>query len=185
MTTKTLGAAVVALLMVATSASATELWFGQLGGSGGSGDSSASYQLGFTVGEPIVGDAAAGQTSGIFGFWMLPGGVLVPTSAPDDLVPLATQIFQNYPNPIHGSTTLPYRIGGADKAGSAVPVRLDVFDVAGRRVATLVDDARAPGDYRVQWDGRDRHGRAVASGVYFARFSADNTNATVRMLRIR
>ena len=48
------------------------------------------------------------------------------------------------------------------------PVRLDIFDVAGRHLATLVDGPRAPGDHEVAWDGTTGSGPARA-GVYFAR----------------
>jgi flagellar hook assembly protein FlgD len=51
-------------------------------------------------------------------------------------------------------------------------VTLSVFDVAGRRVRTLVDGWMRAGPHSSRWDGRDDGGRAVASGVYFARLEA-------------
>jgi hypothetical protein len=61
-----------------------------------------------------------------------------------------------------GITTLRFAL---DDAG---PVRLDVFDIAGRELATLVDDVRSAGDYEYAWDGTIAAGRA-SPGVYFAR----------------
>jgi hypothetical protein len=175
---------VAAVVLMATAAGAVDLWFAQIGSPGGSATVDGGPTLGFTLGGTAPGAAENAQTSGHFGFWILPGGALVPVAVGDE-TPLAAALMQNYPNPVHSSTTLPFRVGATDKSAGPVPVRLDVFDVAGRRVATLVDDVRAPGDYRVQWDGRDRAGRAVASGVYFARFSTGDVNQTVRMLRVR
>jgi flagellar hook assembly protein FlgD len=45
-------------------------------------------------------------------------------------------------------------------------VRITAYDIAGRPVAVLTDDEYAPGTHKTVWDGRDRHGRPVASGVY-------------------
>lgn len=174
----------LATALTATSAGATEVWFGQIGATGGSAQSSGGPGLGFTLGGIAPGTAATSETEGYFGFWILPGGYLVPVAV-DDRTPLAAALFQNYPNPIHTSTTVPFRVGGGDKDGAPSPVRLEIFDVAGRRVATLVDGVRAPGDHHAVWDGRDHAGRAVASGVYFARFTTDQVNQTVRMLRVR
>lgn len=181
---KTLVATGLVLALGAATASGLGLGFHQVGGTGATADAGAGFRLGFTLGEALAGSWSAGPVGGNFGFWKLPGGIYVPVGILDEPVPTASQIFQNYPNPIHGSTTLAYRIG-ADKAAVATPVRLDVFDVAGRRVATLVNEIRSPGDHQVRWDGRDAQGRAVASGVYFARFRAGDLTSTVRMLRIR
>jgi flagellar hook assembly protein FlgD len=51
-------------------------------------------------------------------------------------------------------------------------VTISVFDVAGRRVRTLVNSASSAGRYVATWDGRDTEGRAVVSGVYFYRMDA-------------
>jgi hypothetical protein len=177
--------ALVSALLSAPDAGATDLWIHQIGGTGGSAQASGGPDLSFTLGGTAPGAAASPEADGYFGFWILPGGFQVPVAVDDGGPPLAAALFQNYPNPIHTSTTVPFRVGGADKDGGPTPVRLEIFDVAGRRVATLVDDLRAPGNHQVTWDGRDHAGRTVASGVYFARFTTDTVNQTVRMLRVR
>jgi hypothetical protein len=70
---------------------------------------------------------------------------------------------QNYPNPFNPSTTIRFSLRDPDHA------RLQVYDVRGRLVATLADGLRAPGEHYVRWDGQDRQGTAVASGIYFYR----------------
>jgi subtilisin family serine protease len=79
-------------------------------------------------------------------------------------VPLRTFLAPNSPNPFNPSTTLQYGLS------SPGPVRLVVYDSRGRRVRTLLQENRVtPGEYEVRWNGTDDSGRAVASGVYFAR----------------
>ena len=67
------------------------------------------------------------------------------------------------PNPFNPTTTLRYRV---DEAG---PVVLEIFDVRGTHVATVVDANLRAGRHSAEWDGRDARGNAVGSGVYFAR----------------
>ncbi len=83
------------------------------------------------------------------------------------------------PNPFGGRTILDYRLPRAGR------VNLEVFDVRGRRVATLVDEVEAPGEHRVSWTGRDNHGSSLASGTYFARLQIPGTVQTRRITLMR
>lgn len=69
------------------------------------------------------------------------------------------------PNPTHGSTALAYTLPAPS------PVRLEIFDAAGRLVRVLVTGEQAAGSYEPVWQGTDESGRAVQSGIYFARLS--------------
>ena len=73
---------------------------------------------------------------------------------------------QNVPNPFNPTTTIGFSL---PRTG---PVKLQVFDVRGRLVRTLLDEARSAGTYEVKWDGRDEGGRRAASGVYLYRLDA-------------
>ncbi len=73
-----------------------------------------------------------------------------------------------YPNPFAQSTSLRFTL---PQRGSAV--RLDVFDVSGRRVRTIFDRPIAKGTHVAGWDSRDDFGSRVAPGVYFARLTVD------------
>src|SRR5262249_17433230 len=68
---------------------------------------------------------------------------------------------QNYPNPFNPETTIRYALPKADR------VRLRVFDIAGRLVASLEDGPENAGEHAVAWDGRTRAGARAGSGVYF------------------
>jgi flagellar hook assembly protein FlgD len=69
-----------------------------------------------------------------------------------------------FPNPFSESTSMRFFI-----ERSPASVRIDVFDVSGRRVATLFDAPMTRGTHVVAWDGRDVGGRRVAPGTYFTR----------------
>ncbi len=75
-------------------------------------------------------------------------------------------LLENRPNPFNPATIMTYVVPEAGRA------ELAIYDVSGRRVATLVDGMVGPGTHRVRWDGTGESGRALASGVYFARLSA-------------
>ena len=69
---------------------------------------------------------------------------------------------------------------------AALPVNLAVYDLAGRRVRTIVaGDLLGEGEHTRTWLGRDEHGRAVASGVYFWRLEAGEIRATQRVTLVR
>ncbi len=104
--------------------------------------------------------------------------VPVQTGVGDVPRPLAW-LDDAWPNPFSASTTL--RFGVRD----ASPVTLEIFDAVGRRVRTLLRGTRGTGESLVSWDGRDASGRAVASGVYFARLRAAGTSQVRKLVRVR
>jgi hypothetical protein len=86
---------------------------------------------------------------------------------------------QNQPNPFNPRTTIKYDLP------TSGPVRLSVFDLAGRLVRTLVDGNMPEGSHESDWDGRDAAGREVGSGSYLARLEFGGKVETVRMGLIR
>jgi hypothetical protein len=77
---------------------------------------------------------------------------------------------QNRPNPFNPSTRIPFVMDQSRH------VTIAVYDVAGSRVRTLVDEVKPAGSHTVDWDGRDGNGKAVASGVYVVRLEAGRTH---------
>ena len=69
----------------------------------------------------------------------------------------------NAPNPFNASTLIPYRLA-ADG-----PVRLEIYNLLGQSMRTLVDEVQAAGAYQVHWDARDRRGALVSAGMYLVR----------------
>jgi hypothetical protein len=96
-----------------------------------------------------------------------------------DELPTVFALKQNWPNPFMGTTMLHFDIP------KDVDVKLEVFDIRGRLVKSLVDRALPAGRYDIGWDGRDSQGRKAASGVYFYRIEAGQWSQTKRMVIVR
>ena len=64
-------------------------------------------------------------------------------------------------------------------------VTLEVYDIAGAHVATLIDEAKPAGHYEIQWNGRDDSSRPVASGVYFVRLSVPGHASTSKLVLLK
>jgi len=101
------------------------------------------------------------------------------TGTGTEAIPSLTRLVGNHPNPFNPRTTIAFDLA---KAGR---VRLAVYDVRGRRVASLVDGFRAAGSWSEVWDGTDLSGRPVASGVYLYRLEADGVDQTRSMTLVR
>jgi hypothetical protein len=84
-------------------------------------------------------------------------------------LPGSYALLQNYPNPFNPATTIRY-----DLPFESI-VKLEIFDLMGRKVVTLVDGKQAAGFRAIHWNGRNAFGAGLASGVYFYRLTADAT----------
>ncbi|MDZ7339335.1 MAG: alpha-amylase family glycosyl hydrolase [candidate division KSB1 bacterium] len=89
------------------------------------------------------------------------------------------ELAQNYPNPFNGATVLHYRL---PVDGT---VRVDVLDVCGRKVKTLVDCLQQAGEQEVCWDGAGEGGAQAPSGIYFVRLIAAGEVHVRKVLRVR
>ncbi|MDD3643513.1 MAG: T9SS type A sorting domain-containing protein, partial [Candidatus Krumholzibacteria bacterium] len=88
-------------------------------------------------------------------------------------------VHQNVPNPFNPVTRIRFTVPDASR------VRLTVYDVAGRRICTLVDRTLPADHYEVGWDGTNHEGRTVASGIYFYRLEAGKHSKTRKMVLLR
>jgi len=104
------------------------------------------------------------------------GLVSVDRGAP---IPDRFQLMQNYPNPFNPSTTIRYSVPVQGR------MRLRIFDVIGREVASLVDEIQSAGTYVVEWQGSDNAGRQLASGVYFYRLDGVGHTVTKKMMLLK
>jgi len=85
----------------------------------------------------------------------------------------------NYPNPFNPSTTISYQLP------ARTAVQLDIYDVLGQKVRTLVAGEQAAGHYKVAWDSRNERGLSVAAGVYFYRLEAGEFSHTRKLLLLK
>lgn len=95
-------------------------------------------------------------------------------SASEELVELS-----NYPNPFNPRTTVLFTLPAAGN------VTLEIFDVLGRRVRTLVDGWTSIGDHSIPWDGTDSDGLQVSSGIYFYRLTTETQSLSKKMLLLK
>ncbi len=84
---------------------------------------------------------------------------------PPGYLPDRISLAQNYPNPFNPETAIPFRVSGS----SRYRVRLEVFNLLGQKVRTLLNEIVLAGEYEARWDGRDQRGNPVASGLYIYR----------------
>ena len=119
---------------------------------------------------------SVGTTTDAAGYFALP--LRAFSTARGTALPTDFALGQNYPNPFNPSTIIPYQLP------SAGHVRLDVFNVLGQRLATLVDAERSVGVHTAQWDGTDAAGRAVGTGVYIYRLSSGGMTESRRMVLV-
>ena len=95
-------------------------------------------------------------------------------------VPAEFVLFNNYPNPFNPATNLKFQLP------KDCNVSINVYNIQGELIKTLLKNAHyAPGEYIVQWNGNNRFGQKVASGVYIYRFTADNYSKIGRMILLK
>ncbi len=62
---------------------------------------------------------------------------------------------------------------------------LSVYNIVGQRVTTLVDEVKPAGSYQINWDGKDQHGKSVASGLYLYALQSGDLVDTKKMLLLK
>ena len=135
---------------------------------------SSNYQLFGTVGQSFIGKAENNTNISKTGFWYISGGVLSSLQNPFDNLPKQFELHQNYPNPFNPVTTIKYDLPYATK------VRIDVYNILGQRILTLVDDNKPAGFHSVQLNAYQ-----LASGMYFYTIKADHFIKIKRMLLVK
>ena len=115
------------------------------------------------------------------------GAGLTPVDDKRGSLPVEFELFQNYPNPFNPTTMIQFSLppgvetlpGRTHLAGGHA-TSLRIYDLLGREVATLVNEAKQPGTYTVQWDAS-----GYSSGMYLCRLSTTNFVQTRKLLLLR
>ena len=95
-------------------------------------------------------------------------------------IPATYSLSQNYPNPFNPTTTIKINIAGGTAGQAAHFVKLRIYDITGKQVATLVNEKLAPGTYSVTWNAAN-----IATGVYFYKLTSDTYTSTKKMVLIK
>ncbi len=117
------------------------------------------------VSQPYV---TAGQRPSWFAIGQRPVGI-----EEDGISPKSFTLAQNFPNPFNPETTIRYELN------RSAEVELAIYDISGRQVTTLVSGRQVAGQYQVTWNGLDRRGNPVASGIYLYRLESRHQNGSV------
>jgi len=134
-----------------------------------------NHSLMFVYTEDVDGSAhSLSMTPEFQGVSFVPSEV-----AGTELLPGEFSLAQNAPNPFNPQTRIDYDIP------KATNVRLEIYNVLGQHVKTLVDEFQEPGSKSVIWDGRDNSGSTVASGIYFYRMDAGEFSLTRKMMMLK
>ncbi len=103
------------------------------------------------------------------------GAPTVSVEEPEILDLTEIKMF-NFPNPFRSSTTISFNnIQSGD-------VKLEIFNIKGQKVKTLIDSYMSPGKNKVFWNGKDRDGKKVSNGVYFYKLNVDDEMKAVRKM---
>ena len=95
-------------------------------------------------------------------------------------IPTQFALHQNYPNPFNPSTQISFDV----PEGSEL-VRLNIYNILGKKVSTLLNNVMSPGKHKIEWNAKDNEGNPVASGIYFYELSSSSFTARKKMLLIR
>jgi hypothetical protein len=102
------------------------------------------------------------------------------TSLLDEMeLPVKTELLGNYPNPFNPNTIIRYSLASDSQ------VKIEVFNIKGQRVKTLVDGYLKAGRHQVEWDGTDGNNHSVSSGVYLYRLVTNQGIDIKRMVLLK
>ncbi len=97
----------------------------------------------------------------------------------DNVLPSEYELKQNYPNPFNPTTIISFSLPRTSN------VRLEIYNVLGQRVSTLIDGELKAGDHDISWDGQNAFGQPVATGIYFYRLKAGEFVGTKKMILLK
>ncbi|MEE8478567.1 MAG: T9SS type A sorting domain-containing protein, partial [Candidatus Neomarinimicrobiota bacterium] len=94
-------------------------------------------------------------------------------------IPGEFELYQNYPNPFNSNTIINYDLL------QSTHVEIKIFDILGKEIITLVNNIEFPGKKSISWNGVDKDGTHVSSGVYIYNLILDDAIFTKKMLLIK
>lgn len=130
-----------------------------------------------------VDDFAASAKLGVDPFdvgeiFIFSGDSSIPTGVKDGKLnrPRFFTLSQNYPNPFNASTVISYTLHRRSR------VQLEIFNIAGERIRTLLDQEKMAGTFEVIWDGKDTLGRGISNGIYLYKLKVGEEVETRKMV---
>tara|TARA_B100001964_G_C13998173_1_gene493739 strand:- start:413 stop:805 length:393 start_codon:yes stop_codon:yes gene_type:complete len=93
--------------------------------------------------------------------------------------PSELSLSQNYPNPFNPSTTIEFSLDANDN------IQLVIYDIKGRQIKTLISGFKLKGFHITKWDGRDKYGFNVPSGIYIYQLLTSKKSISKKMILLR
>lgn len=149
-------------------------------GGGFSVSSSATTQLISLTCIPFISSAAGPSTvikSGFLSGLPVPSGVTAIGVMIG--VPTKFALHQNYPNPFNPSTRIEFDLP------HQINVSLKVYDIVGRELTTMLNESMNPGYHRVHWNGRNKRGQQVPSGIYIVRLVTSEYSKSIKLVLMK
>lgn len=144
-------------------------------GNGGDVLSNSEYRLAGTLGQPFIGITQNPSNVNSVGFWYLETHmVITDLDEISSSVPVEFRLEQNYPNPFNPTTTIQFALPKRSE------VKLKIYDLLGREVATLLDKELQPGEYKVTFEAQ-----GLQSGIYFYRIEASGFVQTGKLTLLK
>ncbi len=94
-------------------------------------------------------------------------------------IPQKYFLYQNYPDPFNSETKIQFDLSRTSN------IRIDIFNISGHRIRTLVNEERQAGSYSVAWRGRTESGEIAPSGVYIYRMKAGDFEKSRKLLLLK
>lgn len=105
--------------------------------------------------------------------------VSAPVSSDDYLATPLISKLGNHPNPFVGNTTIDFTLK------EAAPVKVEIYNLKGQLVRSLMDESKSSGEYSLPWDCRDENNRAVAAGIYLYKIQAGKYSSSKKMVLLK
>ena len=106
-------------------------------------------------------------------------GMTVGVTNNENVLPKEYQLYSNYPNPFNPTTNIRYSLPVAGN------VKIEIFNTLGQLVKTVVDQHQNPGSHNVVWNGIDKSGQQVSTGVYIYKLTTNNFTSAKKMILIK
>lgn len=128
-----------------------------------------------------AGDDYIFAVDGMYPVWFAIGERPVDVEGQDEqeTIPYDLVLKQNYPNPFNAETVIEYELP------SATRIKVSVYNILGRRVTTLIDQVQKAGCHKISWDGTNKRGASVSSGIYFYEIQAGELSQCKKMVLIK
>ncbi|MAT56828.1 MAG: hypothetical protein CMF23_02505 [Ignavibacteriae bacterium] len=106
-------------------------------------------------------------------------GIITAITSKPESVNKGFRLNNNYPNPFNPSTIIDYEVPSPSQ------IKIEVFDITGSKIRTLIQDFHQAGNYKVEWNGTDEYGNIVSSGAYFYKMSNEKFSDVKKMIFLK